>query len=670
MSAALSKKNVVATATTADDSSADNAQKKAAERAEKAALAEITRGFYPATRFTSWGEFFGLGASSAEVYKDAHAKKGPNGKTLAGVKWYHRVEMLIMIASSVATILFWGRRLYYISRDLKSFVPAGTEVKPMTLDPPRFLPDLLGPGIDVADYQLSQLEKNSKLLGAGLLVYVLISQLTRRLLGPTAHFIVYTIMGLLFAVGVHGWGSIVLAGIVFAHYIFTVLGARFLPRWLFRVVMWSSLIALLVGAEWKKGFADFFIGTDGAGGLFPTELLYKYLPLKDAVLMGWNNTFNMVFLRLVAFSEDFLEATSEQADLLRKETPVKHETTCITCSRIAQKLNSENKLVASEIKPLCYKARTETPRPVAQYNLFTFFAFVFYVPLYIAGPVTCFNAFVSHAYTPQRSFPRWSDIIRYSLRVVGVYFCLVVFNHLLYLQSITKQPAAMMALPLIDQSGAMFLMLTFLWLKFSVIWKGFRAVALLDGVEAPEDINRCFANAVKMSEFWRDWHASFNSWTVRCMYIPMGGQKYKALVIFPIFLFMAIWHDTELHLLLWAMIICVTTVLELAATALLSKIVPPSIPFYRYLVTIGGMMTVFGLILSNAVGLGSGMASLSVVKDTVASGATDAIIAWICLVFPTTSVALIDREIEKNQNVKAKKELEEAKQIATVKKLK
>lgn len=45
--------------------------------------------------------------------------------------------------------------------------------------------------------------------------------------------------------------------------------------------------------------------------------------------------------------------------------------------------------------------------------------------------------------------------------------------------------------------------------------------------------------------FWRGWHASFNRWLVRYLYIPLGGSRRRALAIWPAFFFVALWHDLE-----------------------------------------------------------------------------------------------------------------------------
>jgi len=52
--------------------------------------------------------------------------------------------------------------------------------------------------------------------------------------------------------------------------------------------------------------------------------------------------------------------------------------------------------------------------------------------------------------------------------------------------------------------------------------------------------------------FWRNWHASYNLWLVRYMYVPLGGSRRRALNAWVIFTFVALWHDVEWRLLIWA----------------------------------------------------------------------------------------------------------------------
>jgi D-alanyl-lipoteichoic acid acyltransferase DltB (MBOAT superfamily) len=51
---------------------------------------------------------------------------------------------------------------------------------------------------------------------------------------------------------------------------------------------------------------------------------------------------------------------------------------------------------------------------------------------------------------------------------------------------------------------------------------------------------------------------------VRYLYVPLGGARRRALVIWPIFFFVALWHDLEWRLMSWAWLICLAFVPEMA----------------------------------------------------------------------------------------------------------
>src|SRR5690242_7676477 len=82
--------------------------------------------------------------------------------------------------------------------------------------------------------------------------------------------------------------------------------------------------------------------------------------------------------------------------------------------------------------------------------------------------------------------------------------------------------------------------------------------------------------------FWRSWHRSFYLWIVRYMYVPLGGSKFGSLNIWPIFTFVAVWHDLQLNLLAWSWLICLFILPELFCRKLLRpKLL--HLGFYRHL---------------------------------------------------------------------------------------
>ncbi|CAL8998268.1 unnamed protein product [Prunus brigantina] len=82
---------------------------------------------------------------------------------------------------------------------------------------------------------------------------------------------------------------------------------------------------------------------------------------------------------------------------------------------------------------------------------------------------------------------------------------------------------------------------------------------------------RCINNCYNLETFWKNWHASYNKWLVRYLYIPLGGTRRKLLNVWVVFTFVAIWHDLEWKLLSWAWLTCLffipETILKSAVNA-------------------------------------------------------------------------------------------------------
>ena len=121
--------------------------------------------------------------------------------------------------------------------------------------------------------------------------------------------------------------------------------------------------------------------------------------------------------------------------------------------------------------------------------------------------------------------------------------------------------------------------LKLVWLKFVVMWRAFRLWAALDGVLAPENLPACVSRQYTLSGFWRCWHASFNRWLVRYVYLPLGGRgsgrfaRWRNLCV--VFGFVALWHDVSPKLMAWGALLPLAFAPELIAEARRSLPAPP-----------------------------------------------------------------------------------------------
>nr|CCC94588.1 putative glycerol uptake protein [Trypanosoma congolense IL3000] len=393
----------------------------------------------------------------------------------------------------------------------------------------------------------------------------------------------YVASGLFFMSFLHGPILWVPVALIAMNYVFGVTLVRSrLPPWLFLTVMWSAVVSLMLSAGYYGN--TWIIGPKKLGWWVG--------------MVSWVPTFNMSILRMISFNTDLHEASTKISQA-RAVVTRKHDENCLDCARF--RAEHPNKDVAAV---RCYKFRSDYPHNPEQYDLLSYMAYMLYPPLYIGGPMSSFNAFLSHCHHATVSMSS-AQLIVYAMFILILYAAQVSMLHFIYLSALRKRADILLQLSPTQIAFTLYYSLAFLWLKFSLVWKTGRLAAVADGIDVPEDMRRCYSNTLSLRDFWRDWHASFNVWVVRYMYIPMGGNKYKYVSILPIFLFIAVWHDLELHLIEWAAWTISFFLVELLVGHIwgLPRFAWLRNSKYERMVrTTGGMFTVFGLVLSNMVG--------------------------------------------------------------------
>lgn len=296
----------------------------------------------------------------------------------------------------------------------------------------------------------------------------------------------------------------------------------------------------------------------------------------------WHICFNLVVLRMISFGCDYY--------LARKETQFdqkKHIADCSICS-------SGN---------TCYHIIQERSLNISQYSFSTYLAYILYAPLYIAGPIVSFNAFASQLNVPQKNYSV-RDMAFYGLRWV---FCLVLMEtmtHFFYYNAFANSGLWRQLSPLeifIIGYGV----INFIWLKFLLIWRYFRFWSLVAGIETIENMPNCINNCYSLETFWKSWHASFNKWIVRYMYIPLGGSQKKLYNVWIIFTFVALWHDLEWKLISWAWLTCVFLIPEILIKSSVASFKSRSATeklVLRELRAVAGTITIACLMVANLVG--------------------------------------------------------------------
>lgn len=263
-----------------------------------------------------------------------------------------------------------------------------------------------------------------------------------------------------------------------------------------------------------------------------------------------------------------------------------------------------------------------------------YMSYLLFAPLYIAGPIITFNAYASQIDAPQRTHT-WRQIGQYGVRLVASLLLMEVISHFCFFPALTSSGLWRRFSPL-DVFVLGYGVLNVMWLKFLIIWRYFRLWALMSGIEAPENMLRCVNNSFDIEGFWKGWHASYNRWLVRYLYIPLGGTKWRAINMWIIFTFVALWHDFEWKLLSWAWVTCLLGLPELLAKSTMRSKRMEAIRgswLERELCAVGGTLTISGLMVANLVGFVIGPEGMQAFSQKLLLRENVGIIAWILLSF-------------------------------------
>ncbi|XP_051146825.1 membrane-bound O-acyltransferase gup1 [Andrographis paniculata] len=296
----------------------------------------------------------------------------------------------------------------------------------------------------------------------------------------------------------------------------------------------------------------------------------------------WHICFNFVVLRMISFGYDY-----HWADQCHRIDEEKHIQRCSYCSS----------------SKTCYLLLQERRVANDKFTFPIYLSYLFYAPLYIAGPIISFNAFASQLDSPQNMYSS-REVALYGIRWVFSLFLMELMTHFFYYNAFAISGMWRQLSPM-DVFIIGYGVLNFMWLKFFLMWRYFRFWSLVNGIVAPENMPKCVNNCHNLENFWKNWHASFNKWLVRYIYIPLGGSHKKILNVWVIFTFVAVWHDLEWKLLSWAWLTCIFFIPEMllksAANAFQVKGASGEF-FFRELSAIAGAVTITCLMVANLVG--------------------------------------------------------------------
>ena len=184
------------------------------------------------------------------------------------------------------------------------------------------------------------------------------------------------------------------------------------------------------------------------------------------------------------------------------------------------------------------------------FSFIDFLSYVFYPPLLFSGPLINYNNFIFQLNIykdSQHNILIKMNKILYLLKIIFLFIFLEVYNHFLYPLLFFKNKEFIFEpnddISLFYYCFICLNVLTFLWLKYSVIWKFFRFCAWCDGIYTEENMNRFIYNIYSLELLFRGTNRSLNRWLVRYIYIPLGGKNKKYVNIWVIFGFCYLYFD-------------------------------------------------------------------------------------------------------------------------------
>ncbi|KAI4870226.1 MBOAT-domain-containing protein [Hypoxylon rubiginosum] len=402
---------------------------------------------------------------------------------------------------------------------------------------------------------------------------------------------------LVYLVALHGISAFKILLILYTNYqVATALPRKYVPA-----ASWVFNIGILFANELCRGYKFGEMAALIAGPTVQNSVLDsgstlvswgRWLDSYGGLMGRWEILFNITVLRLMSFNLDYYWSLDR-----RSYSPVE-----------------------KQIDPaaLSERDRVSIPAQAKDFSFRNYVAYAIYAPLYLTGPVITFNDFISQQRYKAASIEP-ARTLRYAARFALCLLAMEIILHYDYVQAISKARPEWGRYTAAQLSVLSFFNLHLIWLKLLLPWRLFRLWALADGVDPPENMVRCVSDNWSTLAFWRSWHRSFYRWSLRYIYVPLGGSSFRTprdaarsiLTYVLVFTFVALWHDIQLRLLVWGWLVVFFMLPEMAAGFLFPKAKWEGRPTaYRMLCCLGAVVNIFMMMVANLVGFAVGVDGL------------------------------------------------------------
>ncbi|KAI5861482.1 MBOAT-domain-containing protein [Durotheca rogersii] len=402
---------------------------------------------------------------------------------------------------------------------------------------------------------------------------------------------------LIYLIALHGISIVKILAILYANYQI----AAALPRKFIPAATWVFNVGILFTNDLCKGYrlgdlAVWISGPPVHSSLIDSDPALvswgRWVDSYGGLMSRWEILFNLTVLRLISFNLDYYWSLDR-----RSYSPIEKQVDPASLSE---------------------RDRVQIPAQAKDYSFRNYLAYAIYAPLYLTGPIITFNDFISQ----QRYKPATIETprtIRYGVRLLLTLVAMEVILHYDYVQAISKAAPVWAEYTPAHLGLFSYFNLHLIWLKLLLPWRLFRLWALVDGIDPPENLVRCVSDNWSTLAFWRSWHRSFYRWSLRYIYVPLGGSSFRnlreaarsVLTYVLVFTFVALWHDIQMHLLIWGWLVVFFMLPEMVTGFAFPKRNWEGRPTaYRMLCCVGAVGNVLMMMTANLVGFAVGVDGL------------------------------------------------------------
>ncbi|KAF2751844.1 glycerol:H+ symporter-like protein [Sporormia fimetaria CBS 119925] len=437
----------------------------------------------------------------------------------------------------------------------------------------------------------------------------------------------------IFIFALHGFSAFKILAILYMNYAL----AKKLPKKYLPAATWIFNVGILFANELCRGYSygkivAFLLASPVSEKGRVAWNFGHTLDRYGGLLARWDVHFNFTVLRLISFNLDYYWSLNS---------------------------GTNSPLEKKQLDPTNLPSRTRItlPHSPSTYTFLPYLSYTLYAPLYLAGPIITFNDYISQLQHPPLTLTTKRTLL-YALRFLVCLLTMEIMIHYLYPVAIFHARPNWSTYTPFQLSMLAYFNLKHIWLKLLLPWRFFRLWAMFDTIDAPENMVRCMSDNFSVMRFWRGWHRSFNAWTLRYVYVPLGGSRGGKVRVVAnyllVFTFIAIWHDIQLRLLMWGWLVTVFVLPELLAHQLFPKERYRDRPeTYRVLCGLGAVGEILLLMVANIVGFALGVDGLmELVKGIVGSfGGWVYFVAACATLFVGVQVMFEVREGEKRRGI-------------------